>query len=261
MEEETKELVDIQKPKKKNVLWIVLSVLFGVLTFAVLAFFIADVVLNVNYFVVEVSGISMERTLQNGDYLYAKKEFEIERGEIAIIDVKNHREVFNMETEFIIKRIIAVEGDSIKLEENIVPYEDENGNPLDRDGEIVDEEKGEKGVWVVVTEVSIAYSGATDYTMINEDYVYINKNKQIFYDDLSQWSKKEAEVWTVGEGQIFFMGDNRTDSYDSRRVGCFETADVVGVVPQWSVDVKRLTTGWERFRSALRGQDAPSKGQ
>ena len=69
MEEDTKELLDIQKRKKKNVLWIVLSVLFGVLTFAVLAFFIADVVLNINYFVVEVSGISMQPTLQNEDYL------------------------------------------------------------------------------------------------------------------------------------------------------------------------------------------------
>lgn len=219
MEEETKELVDIQKPKKKNVLWIVLSVLFGVLTFAVLAFFIADVVLNVNYFVVEVSGISMERTLQNEDYLYAKKRFTVERGDIVIIDVENHREgtFFGEDTEFIIKRVIGMEGDTVRI--------------------------SEEGA------VCLKYADAADFVLLEESYV---SAPTVTYG---------TDEWTVGEGQIFFMGDNRTDSYDSRRVGCFETADVVGVVPQWSVDMKRLTTGWERFRSALRGQDAPSKGQ
>lgn len=220
MEEETNGLEEIKKPKKKSVLWIVLTVILGVLTFAVLAVFIADIYLNVNYFVVEVSGTSMERTLQNEDYLYAKKKFEVAYGDIVIIDVENHREgtFFGADTEFIIKRVIGMEGDVVRISE---------------DG-----------------RVYLKYADAEDFTLLEESYVFA---PTVTYG---------TDEWTVGEDQIFFMGDNRTDSYDSRRVGCFETADVVGVVPQWAVDMKKLTTGWENFRAMLRGRDgSPSKGE
>lgn len=209
---------DKRKAKRKNTVWIVLTVILSVVAFCILAIFIVDIYLSVNYFVVEVSGTSMEHTLQNEDYLYAKKKFEIERGEIAIIDVKNHREgtFFGEKTEFIIKRIIAVEGDSVRI--------------------------GEEG------EVFVRYADAEEFTLLAESYV---SAPTVTYG---------VTEWTVGEGQIFFMGDNRTDSYDSRRVGCFEEEDVVGIVPQWSVDMKKTITGWEHFRAVIRGQEPVSSG-
>ncbi len=51
----------------------------------------------------------------------------------------------------------------------------------------------------------------------------------------------------VGEGELFFLGDNRAVSDDSRRVGCLPLTDIVGVVTDFSLANKELITGWVRF--------------
>ena len=57
--------------------------------------------------------------------------------------------------------------------------------------------------------------------------------------------------FTVGEGEIFFLGDNREDSKDSRMVGCLKYNDIMGVVPDWAVRIKSFSTQWERRRTSL----------
>lgn len=211
--------VQTQKSKKKNAVWIVLTVLLGLVALAVIAVFAVDIWLNMNFFVVEVSGNSMEHTLQNGDYLYAEKVFEIERGDIVILSVENHRTgtFFGESTEFIIKRVIAVEGDVVR---------------------ITDE-----------GDVYLKASGETEFTLLSESYVFA---------PTVHYGKSE---WTVGEGEVFFMGDNRSDSYDSRRVDCFKASEVVGVVPEWAVNCKKFSTKWEHFRAIIRGREpVPTKG-
>ena len=54
--------------------------------------------------------------------------------------------------------------------------------------------------------------------------------------------------YTLGEGEIFCMGDNRFVSKDSRSVGPFREEDILGVVPAWSVTFKGPITVWENFR-------------
>lgn len=254
------ETVEQKQPNKKNTVWIILTVLLGIIALLVIAFFAVDIYLSVNYFVVEVSGNSMRETLNDGDYLYAEREFEVHRGDVVILSVENHRTgtFFGESTQFIIKRTIALEGDTIRIEEKLVPYLDKDGNPLNLQGNPIDEEKGEKPIWKVVNEVSVMYAGTTEYQVLQEDYV--NTGTPVFIIDSSVWEEKAAAEWTVGEGEIFFMGDNRGDSYDSRRVGCFNLTDVVGVVPQWAVNRKEFSTKWEHFRAIIRGQEPlPSK--
>ena len=55
----------------------------------------------------------------------------------------------------------------------------------------------------------------------------------------------------VGEGEIFFLGDNRGASRDSTEVGTRLYSDIIGVVPDWAVSIKWLTTPVEKFRYAL----------
>lgn len=55
----------------------------------------------------------------------------------------------------------------------------------------------------------------------------------------------------VGEGEIFFLGDNRGASRDSTEVGTRLYSDIIGVVPDWAVSIKWLTTPVEKFRCAL----------
>lgn len=55
----------------------------------------------------------------------------------------------------------------------------------------------------------------------------------------------------VGEGQIFFLGDHRSVSKDSRIVGCYRYSDIMGVVPQWAIDTRAAIKGWEQFRASF----------
>ena len=66
---------------------------------------------------------------------------------------------------------------------------------------------------------------------------------------------EDFHEFQVGKGEIFFLGDNREDSKDSRMVGCLEYRDIIGVVPEWAVRIKNFTTQWERQRGALVGSN------
>ena len=62
----------------------------------------------------------------------------------------------------------------------------------------------------------------------------------------------------VGEGEIFFLGDNRARSADSEDIvnahyALLHMEDIVGVVPAWAVSIKGFTTAWENFRAAIYG--------
>lgn len=43
---------------------------------------------------------------------------------------------------------------------------------------------------------------------------------------------------TVPDGYIYVLGDNRADSYDSIDFGPVKSSSVLGVVPNWSVNIK-----------------------
>ncbi len=169
---------------------------------AVLAALVLNL-LRVTYtFAVYVSGSSMEDTVHDGDVLYALRNFTAERGDIVIIDVSENPD-FAAGTYNIIKRVIALEGDSVKCEDGVVYVKRSGG----------------------------------EYAALEEPYT---KGRTPDF----------AEV-TVGEGQVFFLGDHRNVSHDSTEVGTVACSDIVGLVPDWAVSVKGFTTGWENFRAAL----------
>lgn len=87
--------------------------------------------------------------------------------------------------------------------------------------------------------VYVCYAGETQFTPLNEPYV---KGRTNDFDRV-----------VVGEGEVFFMGDNRPVSHDSRAEGCLPAEEIVGVVPDWAVTIKGFSTAWEGFRSSLRG--------
>ena len=128
---------------------------------------------GVEIFKVEVDGESMRETLQDKDQYYARRTKNgegFQRGDIIVVYVGDYAEFGS--TDFLVKRLIGMEGDSVKC----------------TDGQI-----------------SIRYAGEESWTILNEEYAYYTN--QLAYD---------FAEYTVGEDEVFFLGDNRNNSLDSR---------------------------------------------
>lgn len=156
--------------------------------------------------IVEVSGGSMEDTLFDGDILYADRYDEPNRGDIIIIDVSPYSNEKIFHGKYIIKRLIALEGDSVKCEDNAL---------------------------------YLRKAGTEEYVLLEEPY--------------TNYRTDDFEELTVGVGEIFFLGDHRTNSTDSRvaQVGCLKLTDIVGVVPEWSIKHKGIINIFEQVRFAV----------
>ena len=103
---------------------------------------------------------------------------------------KRSREGYRM----LIKRIIAVEGDAVKIE---------NG------------------------ELYIKFAGTDEYVLQEEDYIYepMFRNNRID----GKYGVNDGE-WTVGDGEYFVLGDNRNVSIDSEDYGPINGEQILGKV-------------------------------
>ena len=137
-----------------------------------------------------VSGPSMENTLYNNEQLVITDVFyKPKAGDIVVF---HHLGNLN---EPVVKRVIAVEGETVKLE-----YTDTS---------------------MIVTVTSA--DGKSSRVLNEEDYMYYDLNHIMIRRDME---------YTVGEGQIFVMGDNRNHSTDSRsqEIGMVDVRSVLGKV-------------------------------
>lgn len=171
-------LIEQKQKKRKSDFRFIVVLAFIALIMAIIATLNTYVFFNV-----VVDGSSMRPTLSSGDVLVANRQAGYERGSIVVIGgVKEY---------WLIKRVIAVEGDNVEIKEGRVYI---NGNELDE-----------------------PYLSSSAYT-----------------DELD-W-----ETCTLGEDEIFYLGDNRTNSSDSRSYGVCKERNIVGVVEGWSLSIRGL---------------------
>ena len=190
-----------KKPLYKDPLLIIIIVLLFLLLCRVL--FVAQ------YCGIYVVGSSMSPTLTGassadeagGDYLYADRYAEPDYGDIVVVEKSNG--------DRIIKRVIALGGDSVYIERGVV---------------------------------YIMYAGTDEYVALEESYVAEGNNDP--EDPINN-----AEVTYVPEGYMYLLGDNRNKSNDSRNpeYGCFSESALVGVITDWSLKYKEIFTAVYTF--------------
>lgn len=176
----------------------------GILRFATVVLVIVCFILlsfglyfRITYVRVVIEGNSMNETLSDGDITYVDTRHSAKRGDIVVVDVSSYREEWHFSGDYIVKRLIAVEGDSLYCKDN---------------------------------QVYICPAGESEFKPLQEDYL----SATAFTADFN--------TVTVGEGQVFVMGDNRQDSYDSRRTGCFKEENILGFMPDWAYNLKSVFT-------------------
>lgn len=77
-------------------------------------------------------------------------------------------------------------------------------------------------------------AGETMFSALDEPYAYYSKGKK----------SMNMDVVVVKENCIFFLGDNRCDSRDSRQIGTKSLNDVLGVVPEWVIKDRKAITAY-----------------
>ena len=141
---------------------------------------------------VTVSGESMRDTLQNSDRLLISDLFyKPQAGDVVVVDVSDN---LNLEREHGISR-------SAPYIKRVIATE----------GQVVDIDSDSWTVFV-------------DGVALDEPYVYHCNNKPM-YTDL-----RVSYPFTVSEGCVFVMGDNRNGSSDSRIIGEIEEKNILGRV-------------------------------
>ncbi|PWM70668.1 MAG: signal peptidase I [Bacillota bacterium] len=95
---------------------------------------------------------------------------------------------------------------------------------------------GEKGDETHLIKRVIGKEG--DIIVIENGEVYLNgeKLKEEYIRGKTYVNKLPArKEYVVGKSEIFYLGDNRENSSDSRVYGCCTEEQIVGVVPEWAM--------------------------
>ena len=164
-----------------------------------------------NFGGVTVDGGSMRNTFVSGEQLVMKyvDGEKAQRGDVIVVYVGDYEE-FNdpvpesQKTKYLIKRLIAIEGDTVYCKDGVV---------------------------------MLKKSGSEQWEALDEPYAYYTDKKNYDFGE-----------YVVQEGEIFFLGDNRNHSQDSRfgqphgsRLDrLYKVDDIVGVVPTWAIEYKAI---------------------
>ncbi len=169
------------------------------------------IVLNrVVFFNVYVDGPSMNPTLSSGDVLFVNKKFEVKEGDIIVIDGEKEN-AQGTGYEWLIKRAIVIgEKDTVKVVEI-------------KDGKVFVGYKNQ-----ILNELKEDY--LAEGTITTPD----NNNRGANNQPISRWE--------INEGEVFYLGDNRQDSSDSRgKYGTCNIDQIKGVVGEFALSFRWLS--------------------
>ena len=191
--------------KKQNKILKIIGQIFGTI-FVVLCFLIIFFNLSHEYHV--ISGASMTPTLNENstvDGVFVSKIKGYTRGDILVVN-KGEKDI-NGQDIFVIKRLIALSGDKITVKEINGEY-----------------------------RIVLIYSGQEEQVVLDEPYLDGYAQNSTLYSKFNSMLQEknydidESGFFTIPDGEIFYLGDNRIISQDSSTYGSKKQSLVVGVV-------------------------------
>ena len=224
--------------KRVNHGWLIaLSVIaFAVVFFFVSVFTSAESVYIKTY----VRGPSMMPTLNlnfnsampnaNMDVVYLNTYDKGSRGDII---VDNY--LVSTEVQYVIKRIIAVEGDTLRI---VVPNNNAEPTQVFINGKLLNEPYIK----------DIHYEG---FAFLNDNQVINEQN----FPELNPIGNSKDGTITIPKGYVFYMGDNRNNSSDCRGTGPRKADKIVGkvdyIVRNGDKDLKQSDLFWPGVKTVL----------
>lgn len=160
---------------------------------------------NFIFIKVKVSGSSMLPTLQSGDVVMVNVYGTPKYGDVIVISGEKEN------GDWLIKRVIALGGDTVKIE----------------------------GGYVYLKK-----AGETEFNKLSEPYLGTQGT--------TIWDDERASGYLIEEGQIFYLGDNRMHSSDSRfGYGTCGVSQVIGTVSDTAIKLRKINTYLERISNKI----------
>ena len=172
------------------------------------------------YFRASVDGTSMVPTLEDEDVLLVRSTKDVSNFDVVVVRVEKKYNVLVPgieEGDFLVKRVIGVPGDSFYFEDDILYL---NGKTIDE--EYLKDQFGE-----------FYYGGGLrDFTL--DVYCRIRGENVC----------PETGECVIPEDYYFVMGDNRTNSNDSKTFGLFHRSQIMGIVKYHVINIFK----WEKVK-------------
>lgn len=202
-----------------------------------IAFFTVLILLRVFLFeIYTISQSSMKNTYQPGDrVLILKKKFTIKQNDVF---------VFRHQNENVIKRCVCLPGDTLKIQNGIL-YVNNIVFENPKEG-VIDNYDNED----VIARSNIYFTYGTNWTL-NDFGPYIIPKKgmkvlltpeslllynqviekdSLYSDNTALEVKTSGNTYVFKKDYLFFVGDNRKESIDSRFFGPIPVTDIIGKV-------------------------------
>lgn len=170
--------------------------------------------------------------LEHCDLVYYKHSKHFNKGDIVVINAANY---LNGQTDPIIKRVIATEGDTLTFEitqvipdlltfQNLHVYKCYYKIYLN--GELLNEDYiAEQNCYLEIkTNNTGEFVDSIDYSFLRTAYNTLYQNNPLQYIHTGSVSI------TIEADQVFVCGDNRNYSTDSRFFGAVKTNDILGTM-------------------------------
>lgn len=97
--------------------------------------------------------------------------------------------------------------------------------------------KGGDKVYCTDGQVYVQYGGEGEFIPLEEPYAYYMLGRTIY----------DFPIYEVGEDEVFFLGDNRQNSMDSRyptysrlEDKLYKEEDICGIVPNWAIKYDKI---------------------